>query len=293
MPRFHPQLTTTVFYLYGRNQKGELDGPWGTGVFVLKKARVQGEPNHVYAVTAYHVAVTSGASSIRINALDGAQSLKPEFIEKDPAEWHFLPGGDDIAAIDVTDEFDGPHSWIRGVPETDFVTPAFIEDASISLGEDGFMLGLFTGQPGEKFNLPAARFGNLSLLANFPHPIEQGHGIARPSHIFDMHSRPGFSGSPVFVYRTPFTDLSDITEDGILQMNPNQPHLAFVKLLGIHSGQFVERIEARKTEVGVPIVEGDKLRLQSSMTIIVPAWSIGELLDSPALKEQREMRERK
>jgi hypothetical protein len=175
--------------------------------------------------------------------------------------------------------------------------PTFINDAGLSLGEDGFMLGLFTGQPGLYFNLPSARFGNLSQLANFAHPIEQGHGITRPSHIFDMHSRPGFSGSPVFIFRTPLSDLTNIQEDGTYVLDlgdfTSTKHDAFVKLLGIHSGQFIENAETKKAEAGRPITEGDKLRLQSSMTIIVPAWAINELLDVPALKEQREMREKK
>src|ERR1700730_10815269 len=60
----------------------------------------------------------------------------------------------------------------------------------------------------------AARFGNISLLASDDAPIEQPNQQRRPSHIFDMRSRPGFSGSPVFVYRTPSGDLRYATERG-------------------------------------------------------------------------------
>jgi hypothetical protein len=256
MPRFHPQLATTVFYLYGRDLRGDMAGPWGTGVFVVKKPNRHGCPNHTYAVTAYHVAISSGASSIRVNVLEnGGATLRTEFIEKDPSQWHFVPGGDDIAAIDVTEDFRRiSRTFIRGVPTTDLITPEFINDAELSLGEDGFMLGLFSEQPGLYFNLPSARFGNLSQLANLVHPIEQGHGIARPSHIFDMHSRPGFSGSPVFVFRTPMSDLTNIQEDGTYVLDlgdfTNTKHNAFVKMLGIHSGQFVENIKTKKAEAG-------------------------------------------
>jgi hypothetical protein len=297
MPRFHPQLATTVFYLYGRDRKGDLAGPSGTGVFVVKRADIPGHHNHVYAITAYHVAISGGSSSIRINFLeDGATTLRSKYIEKDPSEWSFISGEDDIAAIDVTDDVGtGSDVFIRGVPDTDFVTTKFINDGGLSLGEDGFMLGLFTGNPGQAFNLPSARFGNLSQLANFVHPVEQGHGIVRPSHVFDMHSRPGFSGSPVFIFRTPFGDLTNVTQDGTFQLDIltiGEKYDAFVKLLGIHSGQFVETLKARK-ENSAPIHDGDKLKIQSSMTIVVPAWAIEKLLNEPAFVEQRAMREKR
>jgi hypothetical protein len=44
---------------------------------------------------------------------DGARTFRTELIEKDPGEWHFIPGGDDIAAIDVTEDFRTvPNSFI-------------------------------------------------------------------------------------------------------------------------------------------------------------------------------------
>jgi hypothetical protein len=41
----------------------------------------------------------------------------------------------------------------------------------------------------------------------------------------------------------------------------------------------------------LPIVEGDNLVIPSSMTTIVPAWRITELLETDKLKQRREERE--
>ena len=167
------------------------------------------------------------------------------------------------------------------------------------------MLGLFTENSGGERNLPAMRFGNLSQVARMPVP--HGNGAIHPAHVFDMHSRPGFSGSPVFVYRTPESDLFfDYFEasvhgiPGVLSRSVKAPkpsrHNRFVRLLGIHSGQFYEHMEA--TVVGeaygkAPICDGDKIQLPSSMTVVVPAWDITELLDLPFFQEQREMRDKR
>lgn len=313
MPRIKSALQSSIFYLYATNpETGEREGPKGTGVLVSRMDRYSeffrvGTP-HIYAVTSYHVAVTSGASIIRVNNLRSSGVLSPtphevtftgRYIDREPHEWHFIPGGDDIAVTDITDELcpeiaspDGV-DYIYAVPESDFVTEEFIHKVSISLGEDGFMLGLFSRNSGGEVNYPAARFGNIGQLASALCPVEQGHGVVRPSHVFDIHSRPGFSGSPVFVYRTPAVDLTGINEAGDWTLNTTNN--VFLKLLGIHSGQFDDEVEATKAEAygQLPIVEGDKIGIPSSMTVVAPSWNISKVLDLPALAEQRSVRDEK
>jgi len=123
MPRLDNELIWCSFYLYRRNPKnGEIQGPCGSGVFVGRRPEDVIQKLHVYAVTSYHVAVTEKASIIRINTWDrDSRRLSHRFIERKPAEWSFIPNGDDIAALDVTDEldFDGP-SHLKCVWEDDF-----------------------------------------------------------------------------------------------------------------------------------------------------------------------------
>lgn len=315
MPRLNPFFPSTVFFLFGRHPgSGETIGPLGTGVIVgVPTVWESGvfNPRHVrhfYAVTCQHVA-PDGASIIRINTTDDRSRL----IEFEPHEWQFIPSSDDLAAIDITDQLSDSDD-VRSVPVDLLATHEFMANVEFGLGEDGFMLGLFGDLPGKDKNMVAARFGNVGLLADEAELIEQGNKNARPSHLFDMRSRPGFSGSPVFVYRTPDSDLRNITY-GPREMRTSRESFSqrvaemrqahdlrqntFLRLLGIHSAQYHDKVKAykiatrnRSAEIGENgIRDGDTLRIPNSMCVVVPAWQISKLLCLPIFSAQRHKRE--
>ena len=204
MPRLNPIFRDMVFFLYGKNPKtGDTVGPLGTGVLVsLPKSRGWSS-RHVYAVTCHHCLKGEvSASMIRLNTKDGQSRI----LDFEPHEWTFLQDGHDLAAMDVTDHLALTDQY-SVCPTSYWATKEFITQTEFGIGEDGFMLGLFAHRPGKAQNVVAARFGNVSLLAHDEEPVEHPKGIFRPYHLFDMHSRPGFSGSPVFAYRTPAGDL--------------------------------------------------------------------------------------
>ncbi|HEY3638083.1 MAG TPA: hypothetical protein VGK90_08005 [Rhizomicrobium sp.] len=243
------------------------------------------------------------------------------FIHLEPDEWEFIAGGDDLAVADITERLQ-QGDIVFCVPEDLFATPDFINDYGVNIGEDCFMLGLFAEHPGKRKNLVAARFGNLSLAANEDAPIEQPNDSVRPSHIIDMHSRPGFSGSPAFVYRTPSGDLRHASQGprvrlpkvrnvittyggkGTLQPDIEDWHEyvherenTFLRLLGIHVGQYPETVVARKVtkkqeNIEDVIRDRDKIQIPSSMTIVVPAWQISRVLNLPKFREKAMQREK-
>lgn len=288
MPQIKPDLEKSVFFTFGIHPKtGEIRGPGGSGVIVARRS----DDNvfaHYYAVTNWHVAKMLGNSIIRLNMLDGQTRL----LEFSPEEWCHIPASDDLAAIDITDHLDLAIDDVVPVPEREgFVDLEFMKKFNLGFGEDIFMLGMFANSAGEDINLPVARFGNISRLADERAPIEQWTGASRPCHLTDMRSRTGFSGSPVFVYRTPSAELLDVHEHG-WGMHPIQNY--FLKLLGVHCGQFSETIEATKAKAearGDPIVEGDGLESPSAMNTVAPAWSITELLDQPSFEKIRMARD--
>jgi len=325
MPRLNQRFKNNVFFHYGKNPAGEVVGPLGTGSLI----GVYGERAHshsisYYAVTCWHVAVQNGASILRINTKDGRS--RP--IELEPHEWQFIPSGDDLCAADITERLAATDE-ISFLPPSLVVTKEFIQQEQVEIGEDGFMLGLFAEQPGIDHNIVASRFGNLSLLAQNDAPIEQPNGQKRPSHIFDMRSRPGFSGSPVFIYRTPAGDLRNATLRGEDQIRKRETRRSFdivgaggdfgyeiidrtffnnieddeerksntfLMLLGIHAGQYPERVEARKEKRTQPeyddiIRDRDKMKMPSSMAVVVPAWEITKLLNLPIFKAERRKRD--
>jgi hypothetical protein len=98
-----------------------------------------------------------------------------------------------------------------------------------------------------------------------------------------MHSRDGFSGSPVFVYRTL----------GAVLGVPEIKAQTLLYVLGIHWAQFPEawdivtKPKERKTEVKSEVsIEGDEKMVMglSGMTCVAPASAILKLLEHPKLR---------
>jgi hypothetical protein len=306
MPSLRKELADCVFYLYRRNPKsGKIEKtPSGTGAIVSYYARrvpkqrywmklgPATEPDelvHYYGITNWHLA-NRGASIIRINTKDG----KSRFLKYDAAQWQFIPNADDLSAIDLTDDLDLETDEIAAYPDRLFVTEKAIKNYKIGIGENTAMIGMLTNHPGQKQNHPAARFGNIALLASEDSPVRQPNKMLRPTHLIDMRSRSGFSGSPVSLWRTPTDDLLKYAKwdawDRLgesFRGGPDEIYIGgstlFIGLLGVHCGQFWDPVKVYKSPQpderdGDPIHEGDQLYIQSGMTLVVPAWRISELL---------------
>lgn len=308
MPRFAETLQQMVFFLFGRNpRKNGLTGPLGSGVFIGLK-RQNGLPAilgttavHTYAVTAHHV-LLSGGHFIRINTRDGGSRL----IETEPAEWVFDPSGSDVAVLDVTDLVDSRADETSWVPYILLADKAFLQKVNFGIGEDGIMLGLLTDQPGKNRNLVACRSGNVTLLSSDEDPIRQPNNRVRPSHLFDIRSRPGFSGSPVFVYRTRDANLRFATAAGpdalarwhitkTIRRDDDEDNIdSFIMLLGLHAGQYHDNVKMRKVEPAeaTAIFSGDDVYIPNSVAIVAPVWDITLLFEHPQLVAQRKAREK-
>jgi hypothetical protein len=229
---------------------------------------------HVYAVTNWHVAVREGFSVIRLMRRDGT----PDILDLDPSDWEFDPAGHDIAVCYLVNVTGETHRVSFASTTKHFLIDQPIVPP-LGVGEDVFMIGRFVDHDGSDMNRPTVRFGNISMLAA---PLQQPNGnTKRDTYCLDMHSRSGYSGSPVFVYRTPDFDLSS---------NPksNDKMLA---LLGIHWAQFREPWELiRKTDKPSEAVGPDTEHVigLSGMTCVAPASYILSLLDRPDMKQKRQ-----
>lgn len=330
MPRLSHHFSHSVFLLFGKDENAppdqhKLKGPSGSGVIIQWAER---DLPHYYAVTAAHV-VKGGADVVMLNTKAGTN--RP--IDLDISEWVYKLEWEDLAIADITDRLTEQDQF-SCVPAHKFVNDRFIKRVELGIGEDGFMLGLFTGKKQQSHrNEIASRFGNISLLADIDNPVRHGFEIkpngsitiTSPCHVFDMHSRPGFSGSPVFVYRTPGGDLRSpeqrkgkrvilLDKDTRFYQPDQEQELIeldydnnqFMRLLGIHVAQFHDKVKIKKKkppkqkieteEIAMPETADDILRdedtieFQGSMTIVVPADRILELLEHPDLVRQRKHR---
>jgi hypothetical protein len=292
MPKIPPALERSAFFLFSRNPKtGDINSePDGTGFVVGRRWRTAASRFHYYAVSNWHVAVKRGASILRVNTASG----KSRFIDTEPHEWYFITPGDDLAIRDITEDVitDGLcPDVVTYIEEDVFATPGFIFDHEIGMGDDVFMVGLFVDHAGDEHNVPIGRFGNIARLSDGSSLVEQPNGQKRPSHLVDTRSRGGFSGSPVFVYRVPYTQLKLLAGNHV--MNPIDPNDMFCVLLGVHCAQFPEEVTAKLAEAKrTNIQDGDILKLPSSVTVVCPAWEITRLMDQERFSIIRDERER-
>lgn len=274
-------IMDTVFFLYPNRISAQSGADLGgTGFLVaIPSTRWPDEYFHVHGVTNWHVAC-QGSSVVRVNKRDGSAA---DIFDFDPSEWTFIGGGCDLAispplALDPTihkAEAFGLDALASMEEET---------ERDIDAAEDIFMLGRFIDMDGSETNTPAFRFGNISVTrAN----IKQPTGFIGRSIIADMHSRTGFSGSPVLIYRTPGSVFLSNLDLSVTWK--------YIKLIGMLWGQYPELWEIRdsikttdaesKTSL---ITEGKHVKGMSGMSCLIPAQAIIDLLDHNALKSARE-----
>ncbi|MGO9621154.1 MAG: hypothetical protein ACLPT6_07090 [Desulfobaccales bacterium] len=282
MPKIPPELLNCAFYLYD-NKTNAMSGKnyGGTGFLVaIPSERFPHIASYVYGVTNWHIALDQGCSVIRINKLDGT----PHIYDFEPSQWEWFPNKDDIAISPLLSGLDLNIHAIKAVHIKAFVTEKVIKENEIDIGDDVFMIGRFIDHDGGPTNAPAARFGHISVM---PSPIIQPTGYMGKSYCIDLNSRGGYSGSPVFVYRTPGGNLDETFRTG----KPFSRVLSFLNLLGIHWGQFEERypiVSYKQLALQQSIIkEGEYAKGLSGMTCVIPADRILELLNIQKLKDKR------
>ena len=282
MPKIPETLINSVFYLYNTKEDA-LNGSnyGGTGFLVsVPSEKYPDKISYIYGVSNWHNVLDQGFSIVLINKNDGTSDI----FEFEPTEWEWIPCNDDIAVTPILQINTGLHA-IMTIHAKAFATKNIIAEKEIGVGDDVFMVGRFIDHDGGPTNLPAAKFGNISVM---PSIIQQPTGYMGESYCIDLHSRTGYSGSPVFVFRTPGTNLDVIFRTGQLQL-----HDTFLYLLGIHWGQFPELWEIICKE-DVPeaarrglVTVGNYIKGMSGMTVVIPSYKILEVLNIKKLKEIR------
>lgn len=252
MPRIPDEHLACVATLFAKNKYGVVS-PIATA-FLLEYREEMELARTVYLVTCVHC---EDASKVVFST---GESM---ILERD--KWTHDPAGNDVMAMDVTDLLPPEISRV-GFPYLGNYVEQFERKYRTSdVGDEIYMLGLHTAELWAETLAPRARFGNISAWADVAAPVEQGNELKRPSHIGDMRSRPGFSGSPVFTYRESF-DFN------------GSPRPTF---FGVHSGQFHDQIKIRTHR---RVINATAL---SSMTVIVPSWALGFIVEDDCFKEAR------
>lgn len=277
MPRIPDIVLNTVFFLYPTKEaaeKGENFG--GSGFIVTVPSSIPGRV-HAYGITNAHVA--PGSPVVRINRKD--TPLIPDIFEFQDIDWEAHPDFYDIAATPLL--LDPTVHDVAAIPVADFASPE--RSSNMGLGDDVFMAGRFVDHDGGTTNKASVRFGNIAVM---PTLMPQRSEKPRESYIIDLHSRTGYSGSPVHIYRTLGGDLDAVHKDGG-NLNLSKSWPLYLHLLGIHWCQFDEWLDVYKdkADAGLRKPPIGLARGYSGMTCVIPAKHILELLNMPKFQAQR------
>jgi hypothetical protein len=276
-------ISDTVFFLYPSVEdavKGSEFG--GTGFFVAVPSVRWGDQYwHVHGISNWHVAVRGGSSVVRINRKDGGT----DSFDFEPHEWTFRPGWHDIA-ISPPLPIDPDQHRVEACDVRALLTEDNLTKDDIGPADDVFMVGRFIDYCGLETNMPAYRFGNVSIVNA---QVKQPTGYLGGSFVVDMHSRSGYSGSPVWLYRTPG---SVFNVSGDLSTTWH-----YVKLLGIHWGQFPEKWELKEerpapwkaaADIAGLVTDGHYVEGLSGMSCVAPSSAMIELLGHQTLQAMRD-----
>jgi hypothetical protein len=262
MPRIPDGLEHAVAFCYPTHDDAKQNARLGGSCFIVGKqmdgvrAPDGGPAYSIFAVSNRHVVWTGGAPVIRLNRRDGAT----EIIDLDSTEWTVHPGGDDLAAVFLSDRLDRSMQHLMLLESERFITEEAAKKHALGPGDHVFMIGRFINYQGTRDRIaPSLRFGSVSMM---PTPLwNKATRQNQLGYAVEMRSRTGFSGSPVSAYRTVF--------DNPFRVKAEEP--TFWGLLGVNWGYVLDE-------------EGENTWLNG----VVPAWKILELLEVPKLRRQHD-----
>lgn len=192
VPRVPDEYLYSVVYLYDTEDHATRGvGSGGCG-FLLgtpeDTENIASPPRHLYLVTCAHVARRSCVA--RLNDVNETKTVLPI----KPSAWVYHDSYD-VAACEI--ELNDKHAF--KYLNANHVLPAkAFADGLIGPGDEVFMIGRYVNQEGQQRNTPVVRHGRIAMTPQEPIVVD-GWG-PQYAYMLEMHSTPGFSGSPVYLY---------------------------------------------------------------------------------------------
>jgi hypothetical protein len=250
--------------------------PQATGFFVMVDSDILPTWSFAYFVTAQHVAkkLNTVATSFIVNTVDGGVTTV-----KTGKAWYPHPtdASVDVAIIPCVHEKTLDVIYLQ---EQNFLDPGKIKHHMIGIGDEVFMMGLFTLAAGINRNMPIARMGNIAMFPEDSLPIDAGEGtVFAEVYLIEGRSIGGVSGSPVFVRKTLSTQVSG--PDGSptwVSMQAGEMYL-----LGMMRGHW----DVRESEMNDYTLTHSQRGVNYGIATVVPAHKILEALNHPELIEGR------
>jgi hypothetical protein len=204
LPTIHQRLLDSVVFLYDSEDDAKNGVKTGGSGFLVGVYSSPRNTFHLYVVTNHHVAA-AGCSVVRMTS----RSRDAVIVRVPQDQWIYPAGNDDPAIWRFKSQiptYDEEFSYLYA-DEGGFVQEVrqFPNGCEYGPGAECFMLGRFVTHDGRQRNLPTARFGNISMGPR--EKIQRRPGIDVDAFLVETRSQAGYSGSPVFVYKTETTPL--------------------------------------------------------------------------------------
>jgi hypothetical protein len=280
-------------YFYDSKQAA-LDGDSSGGSGFLVAVPIEGHEGwgSLYAVTNKHV-LDKGYRFLRLNKKTGG--VHP--IETVRDHWRDHEDGFDVSAYSLDVEGKPLEYW--SISTQDFITRDIIEDYDIRPGDEAFLVGRLITPWGQQRNVPAVRFGNISMMAD-PNELAIGHNkVPQEAFFVECRSLSGFSGSPVFCSTTrvydwdgkmpkAFQGRKRYTDNAHMELLPPQGTFG-PWFLGIDCGHLPLWKPVYVTKSFDYPKPKHYVEQNTGIASVLPAWHILDLL----MKDEDFMRERK
>lgn len=226
--------------------------PYGTGFLI---SLFYEDYPFDYIITCKHVIdlINSDKVYVRLNLKEGSS----QSVSVDKESW-VLNTENDIAVLSkkVGELFD----W-RPIFKQDIITKDVVENwrqnhPSMLVGEESFLVGLFTNHYGREHNIPIVRVGNIAAMPDEFVFTETGYVKA---YLIETRSIGGLSGSPVFLSK----------------FDPG--------FLGMMRGRL-------NTQDINDVVGGDSIpdAINTGIGVVIPGQTILDFINQPAFITQRE-----
>lgn len=271
----------------GTEQDGEIRYR-GTGFFVIVQHNEGGIPwRFSYLVTAKHVAeaVKDSVFYVRANikgtdeAGDIAMNWEPEKL----TEWYSHPTDPDadvvVTPVGIPEEVDA-----LCLPEGMILSESKRAELNIGIGDEVFIIGLFSYLKGRTKNIPIARTGNIAMFPDEKIPVQdhRGYRKAIDGFVIEARSIGGLSGSPVFARR------SMSIRGAFREHRTAAPITVTVNsdpfyLLGLISSHW----DADPTDINEPEPKMTRSGVNMGLAVVVPAHRILEVLGCEELRQIR------
>lgn len=277
MSAIDPKYLTCTVYLYPSLEAGERgEKTGGTGFLVGFPAPDGSQRHYRYVVTNRHV-VESGGRFVRVGMKDGTSQVGEVPMES----WTLAP--DDDLAVAPLGAPEG-HDTLPFDPDLFIAEDCQIEGWAILPGDEAMFYGRFISHDGNQRNKPVLRFGNIAMLPDVDALINLG-SHKQLAFLVECRSVSGFSGSPVFVK---LAQPRQIHRDNSAGLDKKWiPSGA--RFLGVNCGHLPHFSPAREhPSSGAPRVVNVWTETNSGMAVVIPAWRLLDLFNTPSLVKARD-----